>query len=297
MAVPQGSPAGHVPHQGPCAVNRLSALPLWAQVHADLRRRLDTGEFTGAFPGELTLVAEYGVSRHTVREALRRLRSEGIVTAERGRPPRVAEQRLIEQPLGALYSLFASVEAAGQVQRSVVRALDVCADGVVAARLGLEESTPLLYLERLRLAAEEPLAVDRVWLPASLAAPLVEVDFTHTALYGELARRCGVQLSGGREHLRAVVPSAAERALLGIDGGVAAFAIDRLACSRGHPTEWRHTLVRGDRFTVSAEFSARDGYRFDVAGVGGHHPAGGRTPGTAAGPSPTTDGGHLGNPG
>ncbi|MGH3972725.1 MAG: GntR family transcriptional regulator [Pseudonocardiaceae bacterium] len=252
---------------GPRAVDRTSALPLWAQMHADLRRRLDEGEFTDAFPGELALVAEYAVSRHTVREALRRLRSDGVVIAERGRAPRVAGPRMIEQPLGALYSLFASVEAAGQVQRSVVRVLDVRADGMVATRLALEESTPLLYLERLRLAAEAPLALDRVWLPASLVSPLLTVDFTHTALYDELAGRCGIQLSGGHEHLRAVVPTAAERALLGIGADVAAFAIDRLACSGGNPIEWRHTLVRGDRFTVSAQFSAREGYRLDSAGL------------------------------
>ncbi len=251
---------------GPCAVDRASALPLWAQVHTDLRRRLDADEFTGVFPGELALVSEYADSRHTEREALRRLRSEGIVTSERGRSPRVTGPAVIEQPLGALYSLFASVEAAGQIQRSIVRVLDVRADGIVAARLELEESTPLLYLERLRLADEEPLAVDHVWLPASLASPLLEVDFTHTALYDELAR-CGVRLSGGREHLRAVVPNAAERALLGTGTGVAAFAIGRLSYSGGRPAEWRHTLVRGDRFTVSAQFSARDGYRLDGAGL------------------------------
>jgi GntR family transcriptional regulator len=256
-----------VPALGRRPVDRASALPLWAQVHADLQRRLDGGEFTDAFPGELALVTEYAVSRHTVREALRRLRSEGIVVAERGRAPRVAPPQVIEQPLGALYSLFASVEAAGQLQRSVVRALDIRADGGVAARLALEESTPLLYLERLRLAAEAPLAMDRVWLPASLAAPLLEADFTHTALYDELARRCGVRLSGGREHLRAVVPTSEECAALGIGDGVGAFAIERLACSGDHPVEWRHTLIRGDRFTVSAQFSARDGYRLDGAGL------------------------------
>ncbi|MGH3916100.1 MAG: GntR family transcriptional regulator [Pseudonocardiaceae bacterium] len=253
--------ADQMPTSGPRDVDRANALPLWAQVHADLRRRLNAGEFTDTFPGELTLVAEYTVSRHTVRAALRQLRAEGIVTAERGRASRVAGSAVIEQPLGTLYSLFASVETAGQVQRSVVRVLDVRADGIVAARLGLAEATPLFYLERLRLAAEEPLAVDRVWLPASLATPLLEADFTHTALYDELARRCGVRLSGGQEHLRAVVPTAAERTLLGIGTGVGAFAIDRLGCSGDKPTEWRHTLVRGDRFTVSVQFSARDGYR------------------------------------
>lgn len=251
-------------------VDRRVGTPLWLQVRNDLRRRVLDGRFSGGFPGELSLVAEYGVSRHTVREALRGLRSEGIVTAERGRAPRVADALEITQPLGALYSLFAAVESAGLVQQSIVRVIDIRADGVVATRLGLEESSPLVHIERLRLAGGQPLALDRVWLPAALAAPLLGADLTHTALYDELDRRCGVRLSGGREELRAVVPSAQERRLLDIGPAVAAFAVERVGCVTGpaaedHPVEWRHTLIRGDRFAVSAEFSGRHGYRLQVA--------------------------------
>ena len=247
---------------GARALDRRLAVPLWSQLLADLRRRLDEGGFTAGFPGELALVAEYRVSRHTVREALRRLREEGVVIAARGRTPRLAEPVEIEQPVGALYSLFASVESTGLHQRSVVRTLDVRADGLVATRLGLEESTPLVYLERLRLAGEEPLAVDRVWLPERLAAPLLDVDFSHTAFYDEYARMCGVRLSGGQERVRAVVPTPSEKDLLGIGDGVAALAIERLGRAGSQAVEWRHTLVRGDRFTVTADFSARNGYRF-----------------------------------
>lgn len=246
---------------GPQPLDRTGPDPLWTQLLADLRRRLDDGEFAAAFPGELALVAEYAVSRHTVREALRRLRDEGTVVAGRGRAPRLAEPVEIRQPLGALYSLFSSVEAAGLSQRSVVRTLEVRADGVIAARLGLEESTPLVFLERLRMAGTAPLAVDRVWLPEVIAAPLLEIDFTHTALYTELAQACGVTLTGGREDIRAVVPTPAERDLLAIDATVAAFAIERLGYAGGDAVEWRHTLVRGDRYTVTADFSARDGYQ------------------------------------
>ena len=98
-------------------MDRDSSEPLWAQVHHDLRRRLDAGAFLTSFPGEMALVAQYGVSRQTVRQTLRQLRELGTVTAERGRPPRVAAPTEIEQPLGALYSLFASVEAADRTQR------------------------------------------------------------------------------------------------------------------------------------------------------------------------------------
>ncbi len=235
--------------------------PLWEQVHADLVRRVRAGDFSDAFPGELALVDEYGVSRHTVREALRRLREAGVVTGERGRTSRLTGPAEIDQALGSLYSLFAAVEAAGQTQRSVVRHCDVRADGVVAQRLALEASSPLFYLERLRLASDRPLALDRVWLPADVARPLLEVDFTDTALYEQLRARCGVSLTGGSEHLRAVVPTRAEVQMLEMPADVAALAIERLAHDGRRPLEWRHTLVRGDRFAVSAEFSQPTGYR------------------------------------
>jgi GntR family transcriptional regulator len=245
-------------------LDRSASTPLWAQLLADLTARLEAGEFVDAFPGELALRDAYGVSRHTVREALRGLRASGIVTGGRGRSPKVAPPAEIEQPLGALYSVFAAVEAAGLPQLSVVRTLDVRADAVIADRLDLEGSTPLVFLERLRLAGNEPLAVDRVWLPARSAAPLLEVDFTRTSLYGELARRCGIRLTEGQERLRAVVPTVAERRLLGIDEHTAAFAVDRLGIADGAPVEWRQSLVRGDRFAMTARFSARGGYRIDL---------------------------------
>lgn len=230
--------------------------PLWAQLLADLRVRLADGEFADAFPGELALVEEYAVSRHTVREALRHLRAEGTVTAARGRKPRLAPVE-VEQQLGALSSLFAAVESAGLEQRSIVRALDVRRDGVIATRMLLEESAPLVYLERVRLAGDEPLALDRVWLPADIASPLLTVDFTHTALYDELLTHCGLRLTGGREQVRAVLPLRGERALLHVPAGVALLAVERTGCLNGRPVEHRQTFVRGDRFAVTAQYDGR----------------------------------------
>jgi GntR family transcriptional regulator len=260
-------------------LDRRSDQPLWQQLLVDLRRRLRGGEFADSFPGELALRDQYGVSRHTVREALGRLRAEGVVVAARGKPPRLAVDAEIVQPLGAVYSLFASVEAAGLEQRSIVRTLDVRADAHIAARLGLEESTPLLYLERLRLAGGEPLAHDRVWLPAAGAEALLSVDFTHTALYDEMASRCGIRLTGGQERLRAVVPNPHQRCLLQIGADVGAFSIERIGCVSGRPAEWRATLIRGDRFSALAEFSARTGYQLDLTANTTHSPALGATDG------------------
>jgi GntR family transcriptional regulator len=243
-------------------LDRSSPMPLWAQLHADLVDRIDAGEFSEVFPGENALTASYGVSRHTVREALRRLRQDKVLIAERGRSTRLADVPVIRQPLGALYSLFAAVEAIGLSQRSAVRTLERRQDAAVAATLQLAPDAPLIYLERLRLAEDLPLAFDAAWLPAADAEALLDADFTHTALYIELDTRCGIRLTEGREDISAIVPDPEQAALLELDDRAAALAIRRVGFMGSRPLELRHTVIRADRFTVSARFSATDGYTF-----------------------------------
>lgn len=245
-------------------LDRSNPLPLWAQLQADLLRRVRAGAFDDRFPGEHELVSDYSVSRHTVREALRRLREEGILMSGRGRGTWLRQPR-IEQPIGTLYSLFRSVEASGLEQRSVVRALEVRVNEAVAEQLGRPADIEFVYLERLRLADGEPLAIDKTWLPRSIAGPLLEADLTHSALYDELANLTGTRLTGGSEVITAVVPSPSIRRLLKMPAGMATFEIHRIGCLRNQPIEWRETLVRGDRFCVTARWSAHEGMRMDVA--------------------------------
>ena len=130
-------------------------MPLWAQLEADLRRRIDSDEFNdGRFPTDLELTDSYGVSRHTVREAIRHLNKTGILRRERGRGT-VINRTEFEQPLGTLYSLFRSVEAAGAEQTSKVLSTGSATDTVAANRLGVADDTELFFLERIRFADTE----------------------------------------------------------------------------------------------------------------------------------------------
>lgn len=237
------------------ALDRTDPLPLWAQLQRDLSRRLSAGEFSGTFPGELDVARDYDVSRHTVREALRRLREAGVLESARGRPTQV--RATIEQPLGSLYSLFREIESRGMVQTSEVLDQSLTTSPDAAAALGLPPDAELFQLERVRLADGVPLAHDKVWLPAAVARPLMAADFTRAALYDELAARCGVRVSGGRERITATVPTPAERALLQVPRGVACLCVERDGTAAGEVIERRLTVVRGDRWSVVADWTAR----------------------------------------
>lgn len=238
-------------------LNRSDAMPLWAQVLGDLRLRLAEGEFADRFPTDHELVEDYGVSRHTVREAVRRIHADGILDRRRGRGTYVKSSEF-EQPLGTLYSLFRSIEAAGVGQTSVVLDKQLRSDPGVAEHLGVEAGTVLFYLERLRLAGEEPLALDRAWIPESIAGPLMKADFSRTALYDELADRCGVRPETGTELIRPILPDEGDMEQLGLAHGDAAFLILRKTYAAGAPLEWRESIVRGDVYSFRVDWGEGD---------------------------------------
>ncbi len=236
-------------------LDRNSPMPLWAQLESELRRRLESGEFDEGFPTDLELTNDYKVSRHTVREAVRHLNKTGLLKRERGRGT-VVNRSEFEQSLGTLYSLFQSVESTGVEQTSEVLRLEVVIDPIAASHLEVAEDVPLVLLERLRFAAGVPLAVDRAWLPKKLAIKLLKVDFTHTALYAELAKADAPVPNQGWERLTPIVPPPADRARLGLRKGDAAFFLERLGQRDGIPVEWRTTTIRGDRYRFVSDWSA-----------------------------------------
>jgi GntR family transcriptional regulator len=244
-------------------LDRSSPLPLWAQIVDDLRRRLVSGEFEEHFPTDEELTRQYEVSRQTAREAVRRLTAEGLVVRQRGRGSSVT-QPVLEQPLHSLYSLASTVRARGIEERSEVLAAERRpATAEAAAQLLVDAGAEVVFVERLRLAGGEPIAWDRSWLPASRTGSLLAADLSSGGLYDLLATHCSLRITGGWERIRPVIPETAERRLLRLPPKTAAFSIERLARAREVPIEWRKSLIRGDRYSLIAQWPASTPLRPD----------------------------------
>lgn len=86
-------------------IEKPSEKPRYQQLADTLRELILSGELSGSqgFPTESVLCAEYGVSRFTVREALRRLQVEGLIARKRGSgtvvQPAAARGGALHQPL------------------------------------------------------------------------------------------------------------------------------------------------------------------------------------------------------
>jgi GntR family transcriptional regulator len=243
---------------GPGPVDPGAPLPLWAQVETDLRRRLASGEFAGRLPTETRLMSEYGVSRSTVRQATRRLRDDGLLRARRGSGTYLTDPASLDESYG-VSSLALTLRALGVEESSVVRTQELRPAAGVADVLGLERDDPVVYIERLRLGDGEPLALDRSWLPARIASPLLAVDLATGSLYAALASECGVRVTGGREEVRPAPGTREERELLQLPRTEALFARRRLALAGIGPVERRDSLMRGDRYNLLATWGSDEG--------------------------------------
>ncbi len=229
--------------------------PLWKAVSANLLEEVLAGKFAAQFPGELELARRFGVSRGTIRAALRPLRDAGHITAHPGRKPTVVAGR--STAYGPIYSVLASIRESGMEHSSVVLEQDLVVNAEMAAKLSLGADAELFYLSRVRLADGEPIGLDEVWLPGTTAGKLLDADFRHASLYGELDRRCGVVLDGGVEHLTAVAATSSQAELLGCPESSPLLLIERTGCHRARDVEFRRSYVLGDRVAIATAFGCK----------------------------------------
>lgn len=211
----------------------------------ELIRELPAGSVV---PTERELCERFRVSRGTVRQALDRLEAEQRILRYQGRGTFVAKAK-IDQVL-ELSSHTDLIRSKGMEPGSRLVGLTV---SVVAPELaemiGLGPDDEVLQVERVRLADNEPLAVEAVYLDAGRFGGLVRPLQRSQSLYRLLHDEHGVELAWGEETIEAVVAPQREADLLGVPSGLPALLLCRQSFDKeGAPVEYVRSLYRADRF-------------------------------------------------
>ena len=237
-----------------------TGLPLYRRIETDVRDRIRSGDLgPGAqLETEVELMDRYGVSRATVRQALRELVADGFVEIRRGLGTYVTQRRF-EHTIGGFYSFSREIERHGLQPGTRVLGLGVeRADEAVAGALGVDPGTAVVALRRLRLAGDDPLVVETSYLPAARFPGLEAVDFGRVRLYDTLTDKFGCRPTRARETFEPVLVTADEAALLGQRRGEPALRVERVAFDQDDaPIEFCRSTVRGDRYRYSVELRDR----------------------------------------
>ncbi|MFF0509151.1 GntR family transcriptional regulator [Streptomyces fimicarius] len=200
--------------------------PKYQRIADDLKAAIEAGTYGPGdrLPGESALAAQYEVAPLTARQALKILRTEGLVETKRGAGARVISfrpirrhgiQRLKQDHWGSGRTIWSADE-----ERPVtidVRVETVAAPAHIAHMLDLADEEAVCARSRRFVLAERPVMLATSYLPLALVegTAIMRVDTGNGGTYARLAE-LGFAPAHFREEIRCRLPLAAEAEKLGM---------------------------------------------------------------------------------
>ena len=238
------------------ALDKSLPVPLYHQLKNILMTGIESGEWQPdqQIPTEEDLSKRFGISKITVRQALRELAGLGYIRREQGRGTFVSRPKLSQGPrelTGFTEEMRRhNLTAHSRVLHQSIRE----AEEATAAALQIAIGDPVFVLTRLRLANDEPMGVQTSHIPAALVPGLVDERLETGSLYEILQARYGLHPAKAHETHFALLTPPEHAVLLGIAPGSPALGAERIAyLPGGAPFEFVQSIMRGDRYRIVLE--------------------------------------------
>lgn len=234
------------------AVDRTSPVPLYFQVAERMEELIESGEIPAGtrLDNEIQLAQQLLLSRPTMRRAIEHLVGKGLLVRKRGVGTQVVRTK-VRRPL-ELTSLHDDLASSGQRPTTKVLSNTVePATDTVARELAVPEGTPVVCLDRLRYANNEPIARLRNFLPISLAGMdgLSTEALEERGLY-QVLRAGGIRIHSAHQTIGARSAGAAEMRLLDEARGAALLTMQRTAYDdHGQVIEYGTHVYRASRYS------------------------------------------------
>src|SRR4029077_4527987 len=184
------------------AKNR-NGLPAYQRIQGAIRKRIDAGHLHpgDAVASERDLAKIHQVSLMTARHALASLEREGVVERRRGIGTFVATPKI---HFNKLMSYTEQMAARSLTAASTILFANIIEDEPEAAsRLMLSPTEPLIKLERIRHASDEPFALEICYLSATQFSGLLATPLHNNSLFAILERDYDIKLGYADEEIDA----------------------------------------------------------------------------------------------
>jgi GntR family transcriptional regulator len=239
--------------------HKKAGLPLYLQIKEHLLAKMDAGTWPeeAMIPTESELCEEYGVSKITVREAIKLLVRDGRLSRIPGKGTFITRQK-IEQKLDRFFSFTRWAQQNGLEPASrILKVETVPCDVHIARHLEIPQGEPVTRVERLRLGNNEPLMLEVIWIPSSLCPDLHLHDLANLPLNDILRNEYNLPLARARESIEARTADDYVSRLLAIEKDVLLLHVEHTAYSdTGRIAYFVTSSYRGDRVRFSVELKA-----------------------------------------
>jgi GntR family transcriptional regulator len=228
-------------------------LPLYVQLKEEIINAIAQGVFGAGdqLPSQRSLCGQYGMSHMTVRRAISELINDGVIYAIPGKGIYVAERKQ-DAEAGPLIGFTEDMARRGMIASSRVLAAEITnASTVLARTLEVDVGEPLVYLRRLRLANDEPMAVQTSYLPHALCPGLLDYDLSSNSLFSLLRDRYQLALADSQVAVESALADEEMENLLGLERPAALLITEQLTyLSSGRVVEFARSMYRADRYRM-----------------------------------------------
>ena len=237
-----------------------SPLPLYAQLESILGTEIAAGTLPpeSRLPNEEQLIERYRVSRTTVRQTIQNLVRRGLIEIRRGKGTFVLPPK-ITQELTELTGFVEDMQSLGR--EASARLIDkqiLPAAENVARQLAIAAGTPVVRIQRVRLADNSPLSFDETYLPRELGERIVANDLETEPIFSLLEQKYNTPLVEAEYRLEAVSADDLVARALGITAGDPIFLIERTSYTAGHePVDYEKLHYRGDQIRFVTRLARR----------------------------------------
>ena len=222
-------------------------VPLYARLSQILRSRITSGEYKpkDMLPTEDEISRAYGVSRITVREALRILADQGIIIRQSGRGTFVATP----QTLRAACSIDDLISGRQETRREWLTRRVLTASQGVSDALGLKQGDRVIEITCVGYAKARPFAFHTVTLPFRVGRRVSVRRLGDNTVCQYLTRVCGYRLSHVDQWTTASLADENMANLVGISVGDPILIIQRIFVDvEGQALEFAVNKYRADGF-------------------------------------------------
>ena len=234
------------------AIYRNSPVPRYYQLKEILREKVRSEEWKpgSLISSERELSEKYGISRMTARQAITELVNEGIFYREQGRGTFVSNRKIIQQ-LIHLTGFTEDIRARGQQPSTKVLSAEMRpVDEVTAEKLRLDPGTLVFCIQRLRLADNEPLAIELSQIHFKGCEGLLGENLEQNSLYRLLETKYGISLMEADQEIEAGLASNEDALILKIPASSAVLFTRRTTyAERNQPIEYAQSVYCGHKYT------------------------------------------------
>lgn len=227
-----------------------SSEPLYTQIREILRHRILDGSYAPhtQMPSEAQMMASFGVSRITIRQALGDLQKEGLIFKVMGKGSFVSRPKAF-QSLSKLQGFGEAMAPAGYETYSMLLSTrSVPASQVVAQHLHLKPETPVFEIQRLRYLNREPISVDVSYFPTAIGERLAQEDLATRDIFVILENDLGKNLTHAEVQIEAIAADEVLARHLQTEEGAPLLRIERLTYAGEMPVDFEFLYYLGDAF-------------------------------------------------